>query len=312
MGLLASAEERIGEQLFRRSQQGLVRGLKATRHVYEGEVSIPYLCIDRGHSETLVNLPGFSDEKENSLVTARSLSKRFNVIIPDTVGFGETERDPNREHTLVNHARWVAGFLKHLDRGPVWLMGNSLGGAIASVVAFEYPEWVVRCLPVGPGAYMHSQSNPLLEEIREGHNLFYVTTNEEYRVFVQRLFHRKMRPIPFLSAALRARMMKERDWYAHVMHQMESELGFDLSDPSASRFSLNHGLADCSVPFHFIWGEFDSFFVADIMNELREEYPQIGTTLIRRCGHAPHLEAPTRLARAVLASDREGDPLREL
>ena len=296
-------EAKVGAWIMRSLARWMAWRLGATRKVFVGEegVRIPYLVMDGGHPETLVNLPGFSDEKESFLLMASKLVHRFNVVLPDTVGFGETERSMSREHTLENNTRWTGAFLSHLDRGPVWLMGNSLGGAISSSVACEYPHLVARCLPVGPAGYTHSTSNPIYDEIARGENPFFISNDLEYRQFIQRLFHGKRRPIPFISAFLREKLMGEADWYARVMGQLTAEMDFQVDHPEKSGVSFNQRIAESPVPFHFIWGESDSFFDARIMDELKKDYPEIGTTLIRECGHCPHLEAPSRQAEAVLS-----------
>lgn len=299
---LGSLEGRVGGWMMRSVARLMGWRLGARRRVHTGsEVSIPYLVIDRGHPETLVNLPGFSDEKESFLLMASKLVHRFNVVLLDTVGFGETERDPDREHTLENHTRWISELLVDLNLGPVWLMGNSLGGAIASGVACEHPELVARCLPVGPAGYTHSTSNPIYDEIARGESPFSVSNDREYRRFIQRLFHGERRPIPFISAHLREKMIREREWYEKLIGELTAEMDFQADHPEESGLSFNRRMAGSPVPFHFIWGESDSFFDARIMEELKVMYPEIGTTLIRHCGHCPHLESPSAQAKAVLS-----------
>ena len=300
MTAISSLEAWIGHWILGLGAELLKRKTGARREVFEGEVHIPFLRIDRGHRETLLNLPGFSDEKETFLPVADALRSRFNVIIPDTVGFGETTRDPHRMHSLDNHTRWVTSFIEHLNCGSVWLMGNSLGGAIASSVALSAPHLVKKCIPVCSVGYVHSKSNPLFEEINAGENPFLVMNNAGYRAFIQRLFHEERRPIPFISAALRQKMIDERSWYGHVMEQLTLEMNFDVEHPEQSGLSFNERIASTSVPFHFIWGESDSFFDARIMDELKNRYPEVETALLERCGHCPHLEAPDRLSQVLL------------
>lgn len=57
---------------------------------------------------------------------------------------------------LAAYARDLAALLSHLDLGPVWLVGHSLGGSIALWMAYCYPDLVkgVVCLNSGGGIYI--------------------------------------------------------------------------------------------------------------------------------------------------------------
>ena len=134
----------------------------------------------------------------------------------------------------------------------------------------------------------------------DGHNIFLISDNNGYRAFIQRLFHHPRKPIPFVSAALREKMIEDSSWFSHVTQQLTQQIDFDRKLTEQMETALNVRIGETDVPFHFIWGESDSFFDARIMDELKEIYPAIGTTLLEECGHCPHLESPRRLARALL------------
>ena len=151
-----SIESRIGDWIFRSVTFAASRVLRAQKEYHRGDVTIPYWRIDRGRPRWLVNIPGFSDEKESFFPTALQLRDDFNFLLPETPGFGESTRDASLEYRVENYAQWVIEFLRQCAPEKVWLVGNSLGGAIASRVALEAPELLHGCIPVGSAGYFHS------------------------------------------------------------------------------------------------------------------------------------------------------------
>ena len=102
------------------------------------------------------------------------------------------------------------------------MCGNSLGGAIASKIAFEVPELVKQCIPVCSTAYLNEGKNPLYEEYWAGHNPFWVENKAQYQEYVTRIFHQEMKPIPLISATLRTEMIERRQWLQKVLFDLET------------------------------------------------------------------------------------------
>ena len=77
------------------------------------------------------------------------LSETNHVFAPDIIGFGETEKLPNHNYTVdlwVNH---LIGFIESISDEPVYLVGNSMGGALALHVANSRPELVKKLILMG-------------------------------------------------------------------------------------------------------------------------------------------------------------------
>jgi pimeloyl-ACP methyl ester carboxylesterase len=69
----------------------------------------------------------------------------------DLPGFGYSPPSPRRrEHTIAGHARLVADFIEFNNRGPVHLVGNSMGGAVVTRVAALRPELVNTLTLISP------------------------------------------------------------------------------------------------------------------------------------------------------------------
>lgn len=94
-----------------------------------------------------------------------ALLGEFDGHAVDLPGFGRSAPPPDGRYSLDTHAAAVVAYLRRLDRGPVHLFGNSLGGAVAIRVAAEHPE-LVRTLtlisPALPQYRLRRQNDPRL------------------------------------------------------------------------------------------------------------------------------------------------------
>ncbi|KXC06285.1 alpha/beta fold hydrolase [Microbacterium hominis] len=76
------------------------------------------------------------------------------VVAVDLPGYGDAP-EPPRTPTMERMADLVAAYLRHLDRGPVVLLGHSMGTQVATEVAVRHPETVGRLVLVAPTVDRH-------------------------------------------------------------------------------------------------------------------------------------------------------------
>ena len=77
------------------------------------------------------------------------LRDRLHCLAPDLPGFGWSPPPAGRDYSLRAHAHRMIELVESLP-GPVHLMGNSLGGAVATVVAAVRPDLVRSLTLVSP------------------------------------------------------------------------------------------------------------------------------------------------------------------
>ena len=309
-------KEWIGHSMIERFYQNLANKLGATTHYYRGnewwmdEYTIPYLKIDRDHTETLLYLHGFSDRKESFLLVARHLAQTFNIIIPDGPGFGKTIKNHSLPFQIEHYARWFERFIREVAEPPIWIAGNSGGGAIASKLAFLYPELVKLCIPISPALYYNPGNNPFFEEFANGKFLFFVSDQKDYDYYLTRIFHKEIKPIRFITDAILAEFIRNRYWYKHMIETNLKGFHSDLKELEETGFFLNKELEKTNVPFHFLWGEFDTLFPSETAKYLQTLNPSIKYDLVKKCGHAPHVEKPLKLAKMILSIYKENRHLK--
>jgi len=78
-------------------------------------------------------------------------AQEFHVLVPDMVGFGQTEKPEPANFTYSQDARvdHVIGFIEALGLKDVVLIGNSMGGATSMGVCMKRPELVSKLILMG-------------------------------------------------------------------------------------------------------------------------------------------------------------------
>jgi len=75
----------------------------------------------------------------------------FRAIGLDLIGYGESSKPKDRKYTLDFHVSAVRALVKGLNLGPVNLVANSLGGAVAMRFALTDPQLVRKLVLLAPG-----------------------------------------------------------------------------------------------------------------------------------------------------------------
>ncbi|MGC8864299.1 MAG: alpha/beta fold hydrolase [Bacteroidales bacterium] len=108
----------------------------------EGKPSQPMLLILHG-------LYGMSD---NWVTLARRYAEKFFVVLPDLRNHGLSPHAP--EHTYEAMTNDVEELIAHLSPDSLSLMGHSMGGKVAMLLALRQPHLINRLIiaDIGPGA----------------------------------------------------------------------------------------------------------------------------------------------------------------
>jgi pimeloyl-ACP methyl ester carboxylesterase len=99
-------------------------------------------------AEPALYVHGLGGSSQNWTDLAELLADRLDGRAIDLPGFGRS--DPAARYTLAAFSDRVIRWIEHDDRGPVHLLGNSLGGAITVRVAATRPDLVRTLTLISP------------------------------------------------------------------------------------------------------------------------------------------------------------------
>ena len=108
----------------------------------DGEVS--YLHSGTASGTPILHIHGFTGMKENWLPLMAALGRQVRQYAPDLPGWGESERREGADPGYAAQAERLAGFIDAVIGAPVDLVGHSMGGGIAAVLAARHPDKVRR------------------------------------------------------------------------------------------------------------------------------------------------------------------------
>ena len=247
---------------------------------------------DRAGAPTVVMLHGYTGSKENWFALARALGRSFRLVAPDLPGWGGSERRPGGDYGYAAEAANVAAFLRETADAPVLLLGHSMGGGIAAVVAADHPR-LVAAVGLFSAAGVEFAENRFGLQVLAGGNPFGVHDAASLEHYLSILFHRRDRrpPIPWPAThAVIAHRRLEAAFEQSVLDRIGRGDDRFLPGESASRIRQ---------PALLAWGADDQVIDPSAMAIYAAAMPQARTLLLRDCGHMSLVECAEQLADAV-------------
>lgn len=101
-------------------------------------------------TRTAVYIHGLGGSATNWTDLSAQLAGHAEGHALDLPGFGRSEPIHGYDFRMLTHAEVVIGYLESLGRGPVDLLGNSMGGAITLMVAAARPDLVKTLTLISP------------------------------------------------------------------------------------------------------------------------------------------------------------------
>ena len=187
------------------------------------------------------------------------------VIVPDLFGHGESDK-PVGDYSLGAHAATLRDLLDRLAIGRVTLVGHSLGGGIAMVFYYLFPERVERLVLVASGG-LGQEVNPVLRAA--------TLPGAEW-------------VLPVLASGwMRAR--------AEGAGRALSRAGWK---PGTDITAIWHGFTSLGDAAS-IWGSRDRMIPPWHAISAQKSIPGCRVELFEGAGHFPHLDEPDRFADLV-------------
>lgn len=116
---------------------------------YAGATLIAERRGDETSRRTFVLVHGIGMGRKVFGDLARRLQDHGVVIAIDQPGYGMAP-EPPRTLTMERTADLVAAYVRHLNRGPVVVLGHSMGTQVATEVAVRHPDTVAHLVLVAP------------------------------------------------------------------------------------------------------------------------------------------------------------------
>jgi pimeloyl-ACP methyl ester carboxylesterase len=218
------------------------------------------------------------------------------VIAVDLPGFGGSPMPP-WEISIPAYGQFVRDFCKRVGIERCSLVGNSMGGFIATEVAISDPERVDELVLVSAAGitWARARREPAMVVARVG------------RAAAPLLFRFQMTGI--LRPGLRRRAFRG---LVHDPNGIRSELLFETIAPALNSpgyadaittlvgYDIRDRLAEIEVPTLIVWGRNDRVVpVPAALSYKRRIGDNAELVIFDGCGHVPQMERPVRFNRIV-------------
>jgi len=228
-----------------------------------------------GHRGTpIILIHGLGGSAEGWVALLPLLSQKYTVYALDLPGFGKTPLAPEGMD-LHTHVLYVERFINALGYPRVTLVGNSLGGWIATRFAVKHPERV---------EHLYLLNSAGLK--REGAHTPYAPTREAALLSMRRMWNYSL-PVPgFVLDAMVQN--SQRPAYTGFIQTYAREVELDAVLPQVQ------------VPTTIIWGTRDHLLPLACAYDLHAGIAHSELILLPGIGHTPQVGAAAEVARILL------------
>ncbi len=238
-----------------------------------GNFPIHFYCAGRrGTPIVLIHGIGNSAEVWSSVILR--LRKEYLVYALDLPGFGKTPAAPEG-YNIATHVLYVKRFIDALGYPQVTLVGNSLGGWIATRFAVAYPERVDRLYLLNSAGLRHEQMN----------SPYAIDRAAAQRSANHMLGYPLPLPGFILDAIVRISQMPA---YTNFV------TGYD------SQEELDSVLSQVHAPTTIIWGEQDKVFPITCARDLHSGIAHSELIILQGVGHLPQMQASAKVAKIIM------------
>lgn len=261
------------------------------------EINMPKINVNdiamyyeiHGQGEPLVCIGGFGVDHTTYLDLAARLKNHYQVIIYDNRGAGQTDVPPG-PYSVEQMAQDVAKLCQLLKIEKAHFLGNSLGGYIAQMLAYQYPE-LVKSLII---------SNSVMKP------------DCAFRIYTKAQYELLEAQAPIASVFKAAASWAFSYGYLSRDHAIEDFIELRLQNPypftmigykaqlgAIESFDSRQWVNKINAPTLVIGSDQDLICLEAFVKQLAENIPHADYFRFEDCGHVPFIEYPEKFAEVV-------------
>ena len=278
------------QHLFLRSS--ISEALEKPRHNAGGGLTtisvngIELYYQESGAGYPLLLLHGLGSCGDDWWLQTPTFASQFRVMLPNMRGhiLSTPLRAPT---TIAALASDIAGLLEALNIPQAHVLGLSLGGAVAQMLAIDFPEKVKRLILVNTFAHLRP------------------TSLREVYILGRRVVAMRFLP-PGITAQVVARDLfpkpEQAQWRAEVLKRGSTNdvTSYRYLVDAIRRFDARRRLERIRAPTLVITGDRDAVVPRSCQQQLVRSIPQTQWRIVRDSGHATPIDQPEEFNRLVL------------
>ncbi len=285
----------MGFEAWARDGSRLVLELRGARR----EINVRSL----GQGPALTLLHGFPSSSYDYAAVAPVLAARHRLLLFDFLGFGDSDKPAGHDYSLFEQADLVEALWRREGLRETGLVAHDYGATVALELLARQAEGrletrVAAALLMNAGLDLDAYRPRLIQRLLQWPLLGPLISG----LLSERAFARSFAAV-FAPAHRPSAAELHEHWLAvsrrggaRLAHRLIRYIG----ERRRHRERWDRAFAECAVPLSCVWGLLDPVSGAPVLAALRRRRPGLEALELADVGHYPQLEAPERVAEAVL------------
>ncbi|WP_370264298.1 alpha/beta fold hydrolase [Limnobacter sp.] len=246
--------------------------------------------LEGGNAEgpSVVLFHGFASNKENWLSLVPFLLKQYRLYVLDLPGWGESEFNPNLPYGLDDQVARVAAWMDDHVQGTAHVVGNSVGGLVAALLAGRHPELLASLCLMNPAGGKGEQHTVFEAGLKEGRNPMIVESLAGAHTLMSLAVHNKA-----IALALAPMMAQDLISRRHVNRHLFHQMFVNAPNPNGPGMAANRSKT------LIMWGKEDRLVHYTGAFTYQAIIPHADVILFDGVGHLPMVEIPIRTAKVL-------------
>jgi len=242
--------------------------------------------VRAGEGPAVVLLHGFASSLYTWKDVLPALAGTRTVVALDFPGFGQSDQPPDLSADV--YPGLVLGLMDRLGLGRVALVGNSMGGAVATLVAGRSPERVSALVLVDAAGFLEEGDRPWILRL--------ANTAPGGAVFERLPVRRRMVRLSLRQVFHDPALVTEERFDEYLAPLQRPGATASILSLLASRAGdpgqVAAAAARVSVPTLVIWGKQDRWIPVEHADRFLAAIPGARKVVLDPCGHLPQEERP--------------------
>jgi 3-oxoadipate enol-lactonase len=243
-----------------------------------------------GSGEPVVLIHGLSMDSSTWFNQIPVLSQKYQIIVFDNRGVGQTDA-PKENYSTEMMADDTVALLKFLNVDNAHILGFSMGGMIAQIVALKYPELVKSLLLTSTAAQFPARAKHLVQTwlrmLNENVSLETRIREGFLWVYTDEFFEDDETVMASVNLAID---------HPHPL----SNHGFAGQVAALMKHNTRSQINQISVPTLVLIARDDALIPIEFSEELTARIPKAKLVILERGGHNCWMEFPELFNRAVM------------
>jgi len=255
-----------------------------------------------GAGSPMTLLHGFPSSSHDWAKVAAPLAEQHALLLPDFLGFGASDKPHDHEYSLHEQADLVEALWAHEGVGSTVLVAHDYAVSVAQELLARRAEGALAVELVA----VHLLNGGLYPDLHRPEPIQTALLDPEQGPRISAQLTQE-----HLAAALRPTFPGDfdattdcADIWRSISRDAGQLIAYRLIRYMTDRVRHTErwvtALETTDVPLAFVWGMLDPISGAHVADRIRERMPGAPFTALEDVGHWPPLEAPRRVAAAIL------------